>query len=498
MVSRVNRVLNLAFEIRDGFGENRRAGFFNLEFKIAEAVAVGGRRFEELLQDFAVIFAEKIHREHAAFFKKFQRSRAVTDAEHEARRFHGALRQPTAREGVHFRFTFDADDIKTVRDMAQDGFFGVIVHKMDYIRVWHNIAMSLQRSLLNWFKKSQRPLPWRRRYRPYEVWVSEIMLQQTQVETALPYYDRWMKKFPTIASLARASENSVMKQWQGLGYYSRARNLHHTAKEILRDHRGEFPSDFDAIRNLKGVGRYTAGAIASIAFNQTRPIVDGNVLRVLARVFKMDEPIDDLKFRERFWSLQESLIPEGEAREFNQALMELGALVCTKQSPSCGICPIRKDCLAYESDRVQDYPVRQAKRKQVKVIAAAIVLRQKDRYFIHRRPKGRIMGGLWEFPEWKLAEDKGLSPSAVGEELKRHATAEFGLNNPVLDPLGVIKRNYTHHLESLHVYQARITGPVKDARDWPSAWVTPAQFSRHPFSSAHAKITRLIESRSAP
>lgn len=354
--------------------------------------------------------------------------------------------------------------------------------------------MALQTRLLEWFAKNQRPLPWRKRYEPYEVWVSEIMLQQTQVETALPYFERWMKTFPSIASLAKADEKKVLKAWEGLGYYSRARNLHETAKLIIKEHGGRFPSDFETIRTLKGIGPYTAGAIASIAFNQDRPIVDGNVLRVLSRVYAISKPIDVPKNTEIFWTLQEKLIPKGKARFFNQALMELGALVCSKSNPSCAICPIQKFCKAYQNNEVEKYPVRAKKKKTVKVVASALVLNKNGKYLIHKRPLGKIMGGLWEFPEWKLTRNKALSLKKIEALTLKNLREDFGDHTAELKPVGRIKRNYTHHLETLHVFQAAANGlkPSGDRKNWESAWITPQEFSKYPFSSAHAKIAKLL------
>jgi len=354
--------------------------------------------------------------------------------------------------------------------------------------------MPLQPKLLEWFAKNQRALPWREKYGPYEVWVSEIMLQQTQVETALPYFKRWMKSFPTIASLAKADEKKVLKVWEGLGYYSRARNLHETAKLVIKEHGGQFPSDFETIRALKGIGPYTAGAIASIAFNQNRPIVDGNVLRVLSRVYAISKPIDVPKNTAIFWALQEKLIPEGQARFFNQALMELGALVCSKNNPSCAICPIQKFCKAYQNDEVEKYPVRDKRKKIVKIVASALVLNKNGKYLIHKRPLGKIMGGLWEFPEWKLASDKKLSSAKIKSLASENLENEFGSSFGELKSIGRIKRNYTHHLETLHVFQVTANGlkPSGDRKNWESAWVTKNEFRRYPFSSAHAKIAQLI------
>lgn len=337
--------------------------------------------------------------------------------------------------------------------------------------------MAIQDKLLTWFAAHQRPLPWRKAYKPYEVWVSEIMLQQTQVETALPYYKRWLRAFPSVRSLAEADEKKVLKNWQGLGYYSRARNIHASAKRIMEHHGGSFPSDFAAIRALKGVGDYTAGAIASIAFNQDRPIVDGNVLRVLSRLYAIKDPIDIPKNKAVFWKLQEKLIPSGRARDFNQALMELGALVCVKNEPRCGECPVRAHCAAFKKGSADQYPVRARRKRTVKVEAAALALEKNGKYFIHRRPEGSVMGGLWEFPEWK--------------NTTRPLAAKLGLKADKYRSLGTIKRNYTNHLETLHVYSAKTDG-VPPKSPWPSAWVSKAEFGKYPFSSAHAKLAKLL------
>ncbi len=340
----------------------------------------------------------------------------------------------------------------------------------------------MQKQLLDWFAKNQRPLPWRKHYRPYDVWVSEIMLQQTQMDTALPYFTRWMKRFPTIASLAHADEKTVLKHWEGLGYYSRARNIHKSAKYIIENHGGVFPENFDEILAIKGVGRYTAGAIASIAFNQDKPIVDGNVLRVLSRFFALSEPIDIIKNREKYWPLQEKLIPKGQARYFNQALMELGALVCSKQDPLCSECPIQKFCKAYQEGNPEAYPVKTHKKQMVKVSATALVLKCGDRYFIRLRPVGKIMGGLWEFLEWKLPKTKAM----------RAAENELGLPFKKISHLGTIKRNYTHHLETLEVYTATIDNPISDPSGWKQTWATLSALKKHPFSSAHSKIVSAL------
>ena len=353
--------------------------------------------------------------------------------------------------------------------------------------------MTFQQKLIAWFRKNRRPLPWRKRYGPYEVWISEIMLQQTQMDTVLPYFERWMKALPDLRALAQADPKKVLKLWQGLGYYSRARNLQKSANEILEKHGGRFPDDYEKILSLKGIGRYTAGAIASIAFNRERPIVDGNVLRVLSRVYAIRRSIDVPKNRESFWGLQEKLIPRGRARDFNQALMELGALVCTVQNPACPACPIRQFCRAHKQGDPEAYPVRSPRRKTVKVEAAALALKKDGKYLIRLRPVGKIMGGLWEFPEWKLSRDRSLSVEEKSDRTKKLAHKEFGTNGIRIEHAGKIKRNYTHHLENLDVFVTELNKTVRATTDWEHTWVSPREFKKYPFSSAHAKIAVLLK-----
>ncbi|HTL70128.1 MAG TPA: A/G-specific adenine glycosylase [Candidatus Eisenbacteria bacterium] len=356
--------------------------------------------------------------------------------------------------------------------------------------------MSFQPKLLRWFEASQRPLPWRRRYRPYEVWISEIMLQQTQMETVLPYYRRWMKAFPTVEALARADEKKVLKAWEGLGYYSRARNLHETARRIVAEFGGKFPEDFETLLSLKGVGRYSAGAIASIAYNRPRPIVDGNVLRVLSRLFAIADPIDTAAGREGFWDLEESLIPEGRARDFNQALMELGALVCAPRNPGCGVCPLASDCVSLKLGNPESYPVRSARKKTVKVHAGAVVLKNQGRYLLRLRPVGKIMGGLWEFPEWKLAQNRHLDAEGAKKKTAARARRELSVKAD-LRHLGSIRRNYTHFQETMDVFAAELeSGDLRAKDGWESVWASGKEFASYPFSAAHARIAELVRKNS--
>lgn len=241
--------------------------------------------------------------------------------------------------------------------------------------------------LINWFEENQRPLPWRRSYDPYQVWISEVMLQQTQVETALPYYERFVQKIPSIEALARAPEDRVLTLWAGLGYYRRARNLMAAAREIVSKHGGKMPPAYDDLIELPGIGQYMAGAILSIAFNKQYPVVDGNVRRVLSRVYGWTE--DNAK---RLWEAADALAHEAEPRQVNQALMELGAKVCSFRSPRCLICPIQSSCVAFKTGMQEKIPPVKKRPATVHVQLFAVVHRKAGRYLM------KPIDGMWEFP----------------------------------------------------------------------------------------------------
>src|SRR5436190_11252587 len=228
--------------------------------------------------------------------------------------------------------------------------------------------------LIGWFLENQRALPWRASYDPYHVWISEIMLQQTQVETVIPYFERWIAKFPNIRKLARADEQAVLTLWAGLGYYSRARNLMAAAKSVVDDHGGKIPSDYDALRSLPGIGQYTAGAILSIAFNRPFPVVDGNVRRVLSRIYGWED--DSPK---RLWEGAEHLVKQAEPRFINQAIMELGATVCSFKAPRCLVCPVQQSCIAYKTGMQAVIPPVKKRPETVRVVLFAVVQEKNGR-----------------------------------------------------------------------------------------------------------------------
>ncbi|HWB58999.1 MAG TPA: A/G-specific adenine glycosylase [Chthoniobacteraceae bacterium] len=295
---------------------------------------------------------------------------------------------------------------------------------------------AFRKSLVAWFKKAGRDLPWRRTADPYAILVSEIMLQQTQVVTVLDYYARWMKRFPDFASLAAASEADVLSVWQGLGYYSRARNLHRAAQAVMREHAGEMPRDPEEIHKLPGIGRYTAGAVATFAFDLPAPIVDANIARVLARVFNIREPVDSTAGRDALWAHAAALQPPSGGRLFNSALMELGALVCLPRSPKCSVCPVKKSCRAPDPESL---PVKKARRKTIALEENCAWITRKGRILLEQQT-GPRWRGLWKLPATR-------SPTHAGPLLK--------LTYP-----------FTHHRVTLAVFSESAPGKIPDVQRW--------------------------------
>lgn len=265
-------------------------------------------------------------------------------------------------------------------------------------------------NLLEWYHHIQRDLPWRKNHDPYRIWVSEIMLQQTRVDTVIPYFNAFISKFPTVKALAEASEEEVLKCWEGLGYYSRARNLQTGAKMVMELHHGQMPATKEEVAALKGVGPYTCGAIMSIAYNEPIPAVDGNVMRVISRFFALDDDIAKPSTRIKLEKLVETMIPQGQARYFNQALMELGALICTPKSPNCLLCPVMEHCEARLQGREHELPIKsKAKKARVEYRVAAIVEGQGEhagKVLVRQRPAEGLLAGMWELPHVLVADEQ--------------------------------------------------------------------------------------------
>ncbi len=339
--------------------------------------------------------------------------------------------------------------------------------------------------LLAWFEKNKRPLPWRKKYDPYEVWISEIMLQQTQVTTMLPYFKRWMKEFPNIKSVAKAKEDKLLKLWEGLGYYSRVRNIQKTARILVEKNGGEFFTKYKEIVKLPGVGPYTAGAICSIAFEQDTPVVDGNVIRVLARLADFRE--NATYFKQVFWNEAEAMLPKKRARQFNQAVMEFGALHCTKL-PKCESCPLQDLCKAYAAGTQDILPNKGPSKAKVPIQVAIVVIRKAGKIFIQKRPEKGLMAGLWEFPGGKVEE--GETPE---ETLVRETMEETGLTLKNIVPFMQIQHAYTKYLVNLHCFTADFAkGTVKLGAATEFKWVTPNKLPDFAFPAANVRIIEAL------
>lgn len=358
--------------------------------------------------------------------------------------------------------------------------------------------VALVHRLVEWFVVGARDLPWRNTLDPYAIWVSEIMLQQTQVRTVIPYFERWMRELPDISSLASVSSERLHKLWEGLGYYSRARNLQKAAQLIIEWHQGRFPANFDAILALPGVGRYTAGAITSIAFNQPNPIVDGNVVRVLARLFKLRGDPKEGEIKERFWSLAERLVERsgrmkaipakpnspfllaGNCSALNQALMELGATICTPANPRCGICPLNSKCLALAANQIASFPQTAKRAATVVRRFVAFVIRRGDRLLLRQRPSGVVNAHLWELPNAEISISEANPAVAAAGALR--------LNPGQARPLGVVRHHITRNRITLECFEANAKGRIPKSI---GIWTPLSSLEQLAFTGAHVKLLKL-------
>ena len=323
-------------------------------------------------------------------------------------------------------------------------------------------ARSLRRRLLAWFDRhGRKSLPWQKSRDAYRVWVSEIMLQQTQVSTVIPYYERFLKRFPNVQTLARAKLDSVLHHWTGLGYYARARNLKKAAEKIMHEHGGRFPRDIDSVSALPGIGRSTAGAILAFAFQQRHPILDGNVKRVLTRLHAIDAPVAQRDTEKALWDLAERYTPETRVADFTQAIMDLGATLCRTRKPDCPACPLQQDCAAHAQGQPEKFPVRSARKTTpVRKVAMLMIRDARGRVLLTQRPPVGVWGGLWGFPE--CAPDA----SATG-----HCRATLGLRIKTEAPWPVRRHGFSHFQLYITPIPARLTGTNSTAMECaPTVW----------------------------
>jgi A/G-specific adenine glycosylase len=353
----------------------------------------------------------------------------------------------------------------------------------------------IQHQLLDWFAHNARKLPWRVTYDPYHVWISEIMLQQTQMERVIDYFNRWMARFPEIKSIAGANEEEVLKLWEGLGYYARARNIIRAADIIVRDHDNTVPENHELLLRLPGIGKYTAGAIMSIAFNREYPLVDANIGRLFARLYNLDKPVKDRATHAFIWQKARELLPQGKARWFNQALMELGGLICIAKNPRCRVCPLSIHCLAYRNGITNERPVLTDPPSTIFIEMATGILQHDGRMLIQKRKPTGVWANLWEFPGGRL--EAGETPEMA---LIREFQEETELSVGNLEKIITVQHSYTVYRVTLHCYfctvmNSRVEPILHGAQEY--RWVDASELSRYAFPAGHRKLIRHLADTAA-
>jgi len=353
---------------------------------------------------------------------------------------------------------------------------------------WSSIwKTAFRRRLLRWFSAHARELPWRENRDPYRVWLSEIMLQQTQVATVRPYFLRFVETFPTVAALAAADEQLVLRHWEGLGYYRRARQLHAAAQRIVTEHAGVFPDRADQVRQLPGIGRYTAGAILSIAFDQPEPIVEANTQRLLARLLPYEGELSTAAAQAALWQAATDLLPQRGAGQFNQAMMELGSLVCVPKTPRCGECPVAELCPALRLGIEQQVPLPKAKPKFEDVREAAVAVWRGGRVLLLQRQPGERWAGLWDFPRFEV-------PTGAASDLAQHVERLTGLVIEPGDQLTTLRHGVTRFRITLECHEARYVRRNRRTQT-PTQWASPAAIEELPCHVTGRKFARLLAGR---
>ena len=346
------------------------------------------------------------------------------------------------------------------------------------------ISSQIAPRLLAWYRKNKRDLPWRRTDDPYRILLAEFMLQQTQVHTVIPYYHRFLDRFPTVCDLANASQDDVLKAWEGLGYYARARNLHKAAHAIATDFGGAVPDTYDELKSLPGFGPYTTAAVLSIAYDRDHAVLDGNVIRVLARLFDIRDDVGQTRVKNQLWVLAQALLPKGEAADYNQALMELGATVCTPKNPSCHQCPVQKYCASHKAGDPQHLPVKAKKKPRPHHTLCAGIVWHNDKVLITQRPQNGLLGGLWEFPAGMQRSGEALQDTCI-----RGIRETAGINIEIDSRYRTVKHAFTHFSITLHTFHGHcVKGKARPLTCDNLAWVLLPHLDAYAFSRTSRKL----------
>ena len=350
---------------------------------------------------------------------------------------------------------------------------------------------AFRQDLLAWYEDNKRAMPWRETNDPYKIWVSEVMLQQTRVDTVREYYPRFLEAFPTVEALASADRDEVLKYWEGLGFYARARHLHEAATRVVREHGGTVPDTLDAIQDLKGVGPYTAAAVLSIAYREPHAVLDGNVTRVLSRVFAVEEDATSTSTQRALRRVAGALLAPEAPGEFNQALMELGALVCTPSTPLCDRCPLQDICRAHEAGTEEDYPVTPESTPVPHHDIAVGLVFDDEQLLIQRRPDEGLLGGLWEFPGGKQENDESMEDAC-----RREVKEELGIDVVIDDHFYTLSHAYSHFKITLHAFRCTIVEGTPTAREnQPFRWVALTDLDEYAFPRANRRLIEELERR---
>jgi A/G-specific adenine glycosylase len=375
---------------------------------------------------------------------------------------------------------------------------------------------AFRRAMKSWYRRHARPLPWRQMADPYPIWISEIMLQQTTVVAVIPYFQRFLARFPTVRQLAAADEEEVLRLWEGLGYYSRARNIHRTARLIAGAHNGVFPDSVAALQELPGIGRYTAGAIVSFAFDRPAPIVEANTLRLYSRLLGFRGDPRSVDGQKLLWNFAETILPARSPGQFNQALMELGATVCTPEKPVCECCPVSRWCAAFAEGTQTEIPQNARRPAITAVTEIAVAIERDGKYLLLKRPEGERWGGLWDFvrfpeednhPSRQHAENNGKpraqnvkarargrsGSQATGPALARRIADAAGVNAQVGALLAELRHSVTRFRITLYCYHARWLAGEPVAAETEYRWIAPGRLGELPLSTTGRKLARLLE-----